>query len=133
MRTLRRNLLLAILLAGVCAPAVRTQPVVDLILHNGRIYTVDARNSVAEAIAISGDRIARVGRNADVLALRGSATRVVDLQQAAVVPGLHDAHGHVTDLGELLQTLDLRGTTSYQQIVEMVRQRVAAARPGEWI
>ena len=133
MRTLIRNLLLAALLAGVCAPGVRTQTAADLILHNGRIYTVDARNAVVDAVAIRGDRIARAGRSADVLALRGPATRVVDLQQAAVVPGLHDAHGHVTDLGEVLQNLDLRGTTSYQQIVELVRQRVAAARPGEWI
>jgi predicted amidohydrolase YtcJ len=105
----------------------------NLIIHNARIYTVDARNTVADAIAIEGGRIARVGRGADVLALRGPATRVVDARQAAVFPGLQDAHGHVTGLGATLLTLDLRGTTSYQQIVDRVRQRVAAARPGEWI
>ncbi|HZM60278.1 MAG TPA: amidohydrolase [Vicinamibacterales bacterium] len=105
----------------------------DLILQNGRIYTVDAANTVAEALAIRGDRIERVGSDVDVLRLRGPATRVIDLNGAAVVPGLHDSHGHVTGLGESLQNLDLRGTTSYQQIVDLIRMRVAMAQPGEWI
>ena len=49
------------------------------------------------------------------------------------MPGLQDAHGHFTGLGASLQVLQLRGTTSYDQIVEMVRARAATARPGEWI
>jgi predicted amidohydrolase YtcJ len=106
---------------------------VDLILHNGRIYTVDANRTVAEPVAIRGDRIASVGTNAQVLSLRGSSTRVIDLAGAAVVPGLHDAHGHFTGLGASMQSIDLRGTTSYQQVVELVRQRASTARPGEWI
>jgi len=105
----------------------------DLILHHARIYTVDANRSTAEAIAISGDRIARVGRNAEILALRGSATRVIDLAGATIVPGLQDAHGHFTGLGASMQSIDLRGTTSYEQVVGLVRQRVARARAGEWI
>lgn len=105
----------------------------DLIVHNARIYTMDARTPRAEAIAVRGDRIARVGTNAEVLQLKGGATRVVDAEQATIVPGLHDSHAHFISLGASLQNLDLRGTTSYRQIVDMVRERVAAARPGEWI
>jgi predicted amidohydrolase YtcJ len=105
----------------------------DLILHNARVYTVDANRTIAEAVAIRGDRIARVGTNAQVLALRGSSTRVIDLGGATVVPGLHDAHGHFTGLGASMQSINLRGTTSFQQVVDVVRQRVSAARPGEWI
>ena len=105
----------------------------DLILHNARIYTGDTDRSNAEAIAIRGDRVARVGTNAEVLALRGSTTRVIDLSGATVVPGLQDAHGHFTGLGASMQSIDLRGTTTYEQVVGMVRQRAAAARPGEWI
>jgi len=104
-----------------------------LILHHARIYTVDATNSVAEAIAVQNDRIIRVGSDADILKLRAPSARVVDLGGATVVPGLHDAHGHFTGLGAFLQSLNLRGTTSYQQIVDRVRDRVAKARPGEWI
>jgi hypothetical protein len=68
----------------------------DLILHHARIYTVDATRPTAEAIAIRGDRIARVGANTEVLALRGSVTRVIDVSGGTIVPGLQDAHGHFT-------------------------------------
>ena len=105
----------------------------DVIIRNARIYTVDARQPLAEAIAIAGDRIARVGSEAQVMPLRGQRTRVIDANHATIVPGLHDAHGHFVELGANLSNLDFRGTTSYQEILEMVRTRVARARPGEWI
>jgi predicted amidohydrolase YtcJ len=105
----------------------------DLILHNARVYTMDANRSTAQALAIRGDRIMRVGTNAELLALRGPATRVIDLSGGTIVPGLQDAHGHFTGLGASMQSIDLRGTTSYEQVVGMVRQRVATSRPGEWI
>ena len=89
----------------------------DLILHNARVYTVDVNRSTADAIAIRGDRIARVGTSADVLALRGSSTRVIDVRGATIVPGLQDAHGHFTGLGASMQSIDLRGTTTYEQVV----------------
>jgi len=105
----------------------------DLILHNARVYTVDSRNAVADAIAIAGDRIARVGKDADILALKTASTRVLDLRGATIVPGFHDAHGHVVGLGAALQDVDLRGTSSYEEAVGRVRRRLASARPGEWI
>jgi predicted amidohydrolase YtcJ len=105
----------------------------DLILHNARIYTVDARNTVAEAVAIAGDRITRVGSDRDIVALKGASTTVVDLRGATVLPGLHDAHAHVVGLGASLQDVDLRGTRSYEEVVGRVRRRLATARPGEWI
>jgi predicted amidohydrolase YtcJ len=122
---------LAVLVAALSFAQATAAP--DLILHNARIYTVDTSRSIAEAIAIRGDRIARVGTNADVLSLRGSATRVIDVSGATIVPGLQDAHGHFTGLGASMQSIDLRGTTSYERIVGMVRQRAATARSGEWI
>jgi predicted amidohydrolase YtcJ len=122
-----------ITLIAVLGLAQSTSAPPTLLLHHGRIYTVDATNTIAEAIALQDDRIVRVGSDADVLKLRASTTRVIDLGGATVVPGLHDAHGHFTGLGAFLQSLNLRGTTSYQQIVDRVRERVAKARPGEWI
>ncbi len=130
--------LLVLALAGASAGAQPSSPAApqapaDLILHNARIYTVDAARPRAEGIAIRGDRILRVGSSADALALRGPATRIFDLRGATIVPGLQDAHGHFTGLGQSLQRLDFRGTTSYDQIVEMVRKAAAQSRPGEWI
>ena len=117
--------------AGCGAPENAEPP--DLLIHNARIYSGDAGNSTAEAIAIRGDRIARLGTSADVLPLAGPSTKVIDAGGATIVPGLHDAHGHFAELGASLQTLDLRGTASYQQVVEAVRQRASEVQPGEWI
>jgi predicted amidohydrolase YtcJ len=128
------KLLLAIpILAVIAVPNAQTDSPPDLILHHARVYTVDDMQPNAEAIAIRGDRIAAVGSSAVILRLKGSSTRVIDVQGATILPGLQDAHGHFTSLGDSLRTLDLRGTTSYDQIVEMVRRRADRAQPGEWI
>ncbi len=105
----------------------------DLILENGRFYTVDAKRPQATAVAIRGGRFVAVGGEADVAGLKGPSTTVVDLGGRTVVPGLADAHGHFTNLGASLQRLDFRGVASYDAIAAMVRRRAATARPGEWI
>ncbi|MBI4891440.1 MAG: amidohydrolase, partial [Acidobacteria bacterium] len=72
----------------------------DLILHNGKIITVDGRFSVQQAVAIRGNRIVAVGASRDVLAKeRGARTQVIDLQGCSVLPGLIDAHVHALDSG----------------------------------
>jgi predicted amidohydrolase YtcJ len=111
------------------------QPVepASLIVHNAKVYTVNSTQPEAQAVAVRGDRIVLVGSTDAALALRGSDTRVIDAAGATLVPGIQDSHGHFTNLGASLQVLPLRGTTSYEQIVEMVRARAATARPGEWI
>ncbi len=105
----------------------------DLILHNARIYTVVDARPRASAVAIRGTRLIAVGEDADVLTLKGPATRIVDLEGRTVVPGLADAHGHVTNLGAGMQRLDFRGVKSYDEIVAMVKRRAATAEPGAWI
>lgn len=117
---------------GACQARPAVEPA-SLIVHNARVYTVNQAQPQAEAVAVRGERIVMVGGNDAALALRGADTRVIDAQGATLLPGLQDAHGHFTGLGESLQILPLRGTTSYEQIVELVRARAAAARPGEWI
>jgi predicted amidohydrolase YtcJ len=123
----------AAFLAAVLLCACAGEPPADLIIHNARIYTADAGNSTADAVAIRGDRIALVGANADVLSLRGGATRVIDARQRAIVPGLHDAHGHFAELGASLQVVDLRGTASLDEVVARVSRRVQGTTPGEWV
>jgi predicted amidohydrolase YtcJ len=130
---IRRAAVIAALFVPAACGSSAAPPAADLIIHNARVYTVDSRDSIVEAIAVTGDRIAALGSDAEVLRRRGDATRVVDAQQAAVVPGLHDAHGHFIGLGESLQIVDLRGTSSYDEVIARVRQRVATAAPGDWI
>jgi predicted amidohydrolase YtcJ len=128
---MRASLLLA---AGALAGlAAQPQARATLIVHNATIYTVDGARPLAHAIAVRGDRVALVGDDADVLGLRGPSTRVIDARGATIVPGLQDAHGHVAGLGENLQTIDFRGTASYQQVIDRVRQRAASTPKGEWI
>jgi predicted amidohydrolase YtcJ len=127
--------LLVVAITMVLAACQAGQPVepASLIVHNARVYTVNPAQPQAEAVAVRGDRIVLVGTSDTALALRGADTRVIDANGATLVPGIQDAHGHFTNLGASLQILPLRGTTSYEQIVEMVRARAATARPGEWI
>ena len=71
----------------------------DLILHNGKIVTVDANFSVRQAVAIKAGKITAVGSDAAVLAERGPQTRVIDLRGRTVLPGLFDSHVHALEPG----------------------------------
>ena len=71
----------------------------DLILHNGKIVTVDAAFSVQQAVAVKGGRITAVGSDRAVLAERGPRTRVIDLHGRTVLPGLFDSHVHALEAG----------------------------------
>ena len=128
-----RFFVVAITLAlSACRAGQPVEPA-SLIVYNASVYTVNSAQPRAEAVAVREDRIVLVGSTADALALRGTDTRVIDAEGATLLPGIQDSHGHFTNLGASLQVLPLRGTTSYEQIVEMVRARAATARPGEWI
>lgn len=105
----------------------------DLVVLNARVYTVDTAHPDAQAIAVGGDRLLAVGTNAEIQALRGPRTQVIDAGGRAVIPGLHDAHGHVLGLGQGLQQLDLRGTTSAQAVVDAVRAKAGQTPQGQWI
>lgn len=127
------------LLFAVAAPAsavAQSLDVPDLILHHGRIITVDASDHVAEAIAISGNTIVAVGKNKDVLKLAGFSTRRIDLGGRAVTPGLLDAHAHVSNsAADRLVLLDVAFpmVKSIREVVDSVRNRAATTATGSWI
>ncbi|WP_295551999.1 amidohydrolase [uncultured Pseudacidovorax sp.] len=106
----------------------------DLLLHNGRFTTLDRGNPVADAVAIRDGRFLRVGRREDVLPLAGPATRVVDLQGRAVLPGLIDNHLHIIR-GGLNFNLELRwdGVRSLADAMAMLRQQVAITPAPQWV
>ena len=103
----------------------------DLVVKNAKIYTVDAKNPRATAIAVRNGKIAAVGN--DLKALEGPKTRILDAKGATIVPGLIDSHGHLEGLGSSLEILDLRGVTSEAEIAAKVKAAAAKAAPGEWI
>src|SRR5436190_754981 len=94
--TLRVVSLLAgiVLLSSSGSPAWAAEA--DLILHNGKIVTVDKKFSIHQALAVQGGRILRVGTNAEVLKMKGPSTQVLDLDGKTVLPGLIDSHVHPT-------------------------------------
>lgn len=108
-------------------------PTADLILHDARIYTGDRERPRAEAVAIAGGRFVAVGTDAAVLPFAGVHTERIDAGGATIVPGLHDAHGHVLGLGEILEQLDLGGATSLEVMLDRVRARAASVPAGDWI
>src|ERR1700732_4058049 len=82
------------------AIAMRAQQAApDLVLSNGKIITVDERFTVAQAVAIRGDRIVAVGTNQEIAQLAGPNTRRIDLRGRAVTPGLIDNHMHLLRAG----------------------------------
>ena len=130
---MRRRVLFCIAVAAFGCRASNPPERATLIIHNAQVYTSHAGQPNADAVAVRGDRIVLVGTSQAALELRGSETRVVDAAGATLLSGLQDSHGHFTELGASLQVLQLRGTKSYDEIVQMVRARAAKARPGEWI
>jgi len=108
-------------------------PRADLVLLNGRIYTVDASQPRAEAFAVLGGRFIAVGDSQDIRALVGAGTEVIDAQGMTVMPGFIDAHSHPAWGGieeQLNVNLDLR---SIAEIVDALRARAEQTPPGEWV
>lgn len=120
-------------LLALAPAALGAQRPADLVLTNGRIYTADVARPMASALAVRGDRIVFVGSDVEALALRGAATRIIDLGGKTVVPGLIDAHAHLLGLGTSLRRVNLVGATSYAEVVSRVAAWAKTVKPGEWI
>ena len=105
----------------------------ELILHNGNIWTVNAREPRAEAIAIAHGRILAIGSNADVLHLASPGSRKVDLGMKTVLPGFIDAHSHPAMAGVMhlrMVDCDLRSIAAIQAAL---REHAAKTPAGEWV
>ena len=114
--------------------AQTTQPPADLVLMNGAVLTVDPRDSVAEAVAITGGRIVAVGTSAQIKPHIGSATQVVELSGRAVTPGLIDSHVHFSEVDALFN-VDLSDVAikSMDDVLRRIAAQVATLKPGEWV
>ena len=131
LRALSRISLLA--LAVGTASAQSRVVTADLILTNGRIYTVDDTRPVVEAVAVALGKVLFAGNAAGALALKNAGTKVVDLGGRTVIPGMVDAHGHVAGLGDALHIVDLTGTSSYDEVVARVAERARKIPKGQWV
>ncbi|PYL47728.1 MAG: amidohydrolase [Verrucomicrobia bacterium] len=123
-----RAIAIILLLMGSIASAAETG---DTIFINGNVYTVNEKQPRAEAIAVNRDRIIFVGSNEEAKKFRSK--KVVDLAGKTVVPGLTDSHCHIFGIGEREMRLNLEGTNTLEDFLARVKERVAKAKPGEWI
>lgn len=107
----------------------------DIIFSGGPVHTVDARNSIAEAVAVSDGRILAVGSTAEVHATAGPSTQQVDLRGRSVLPGLIDAHQHFSGVGGAQESIDCKapGMDSIRALQEEVRRRAGLLPAGSWI
>lgn len=131
-----QRIILIALLASFLNVAWADAPTADRILINGNILTVDAEDSVAEAVAIRSGRIIAVGDNDEILALAGPETDRIDLQGLTATPGLLDTHAHFSYGGLLVLTqidLSFPMVKSVGDVVNLVSERHATAAPDEWI
>ncbi len=126
--------LAASLVAGtILLAACADDPGVDLVLRGGIVATVDADDSMAEALAIDDGWIVAVGSNEDVDTLIGAGTEVIELDGRLAAPGFIEGHGHYMSLGNSKTILDLNGAANWDAIVAMVAEAVQEAEPGQWI
>lgn len=121
--------LLAALIAGGCGTGEKA----TLILHNGKVVTVDNRFTIASALAVRGGRIVAVGADADILRMAGPQTEKIDLEGRMVLPGLIDSHVHA--LGSAMYEFDheVPDMLTVDDVLDYVRARAKVLGPGQWI
>jgi predicted amidohydrolase YtcJ len=127
------TILLTSLALGQQPPPPAEQGPADLVLHNGKIVTIDERTPTAEALAARGDRIIAVGGNAVVKKLIGQQTKVIDLQGKLAIPGFIEGHGHFTGLGHSRMMLDLTTAKTWDDIIQQVAAAARKTPEGQWI
>lgn len=106
----------------------------DTVFLNGKVLTVDAGFSVAEAIAIKGERILAVGENASVQVHVGESTKTIDLSGKTVIPGLIDNHMHFIRAAQrwnLQARID--GINNRQEALDAISEKANSMPPGEWL
>src|SRR5688572_28976516 len=106
----------------------------DLVLHGGKIWT-GYGNPVAEAIAVLGNKVLASGSDADVKALIGPGTKVVDLAGRFAMPGLNDAHLHLISTGLLRGKVDATpdAVPTREALIAALRTRAAETPKGAWV
>ena len=120
---------LGVLIVG-CGSSVEP---VDVVLHNGKIITVDELHPEVQALGIRGDQIVVVGTNEEVDAYIGETTEVIDLEGQLAIPGFIESHGHFLGVGNAQMQLSLMDVQNWEEIVAMVAAAVEEAQPGQLI
>ncbi|MBA0088265.1 MAG: amidohydrolase [Acidobacteria bacterium Pan2503] len=116
------------------ASAYAQQPsFADLVIVHGHVWTVDPRNSRAEAVAIHDGHIVRVGSDAEIAKWVGPATKRIDAQGKSVLPGFIDAHVHFSSGGGEISGVHLRDANTPQEFARRIGEQAKKLAKGEWM
>ncbi len=132
-RTRAVSILGLILILGVALVCNKAGNMADLVLVNGIIWTGESDQPWAEALAVDGNRIQKVGSNREVRKFIGKKTEVVELGGRLVLPGFIDSHTHFLDGGFSLLSLELRDTGSREEFVARIAAAARKLGKGEWV
>jgi predicted amidohydrolase YtcJ len=105
----------------------------DLIVHNAKVVTVDARFTIAEAVAIEGGKVVAVGTNAEMLPHQGKKTRQINAGGKVVLPGLMDSHSHPVGAALSEWKEPLPDPKSLKDVFAFIRKKAETTPPGQWI
>jgi predicted amidohydrolase YtcJ len=106
---------------------------VDLIVVNGKVYTADGHQTMAEAVAVQGNKILKVGTSREVQRLRRAQTVVLDAKGGSVLPGFNDAHAHILSGGLSLGEIDLLEANTLADVETSIRTWAALNPDREWV
>ena len=115
---MKQLIVLSLLLIAACGSKKEQ---VDLVVINANVYTVDKAFTKAEAFAVHDGKFVAIGSSSDIQD-KYQGTANVNANQRTITPGLIDAHCHFYDLGQNLQVVDLVGTKSFDEVLELVRK-----------
>jgi predicted amidohydrolase YtcJ len=130
---MKKSLLLALSIGFGIASCKPKVPPADLIVRNGRIYTLDDARTWAEAVAIDDGRIVFVGTDEDADAFVGPGTRFVDVEGRMVLPGFHDSHVHPVSGGVELGQCNLNGLSTRDGVFAAIEECAARTPDEEWV
>ncbi len=105
----------------------------DMVLINGKIFTVDAAQPWAQAVAIRDGKFVAVGKDEAIKKLIGKETEVIDLQGKLALPGFNDAHLHFTNGGLYLLGIDLRPARDEKEFARILKEYMYKVPKGEWV
>lgn len=105
----------------------------DLIIFNADVRTMDPSHPRADAVGITGNRIAQVGQSKDLVARADKKTRMIDAGGKLLLPGFNDAHVHFLDGGFSLSNVNLRDASTVEEFVRRIGARAATLPPGKWL
>lgn len=105
----------------------------DIIIYNGHVHTIDENDTIVEALAIKDNKIIATGNNDEILALASDNTKKIDAEGKSVMPGINDSHVHMWETGMLMEGLVVFGVGTITEFAQMVKDRVATMKKGEWL